>query len=421
MRRGAYRLLDERVQFAQSVEADSSGHTLCALTGTLNLIAGMPTRIPRRAYSGHTPSRTARLLQVANGARELLQSAGRPRSLVSGVNLAYLDGNIEYFTRNIVKRWWGFSSVKQPFFIVTGSDPAASIAAITGCDPQPAPRLSISHYKCPVVVMANWGGEPAVLKYAQCGVAIAELERQANGFEMAASDPQLRHLLPRVLNHSTLASGAVIFAQTRLHAEPYEFSWRRVDAAAELWQSRKPTCENAGGEWMAQRLSQVSEFFFRFRELLPPPMDALLEWHESTRIVGGITHGDFCLRNILFKSDAVSGIIDWDGAQQDGFLEVDGLYLLLSSYGAAHNLDNPHYLRQIWADEISDAALSDRIARLRSQSGMDKDDLKFIALLLWFSLLWQHAMRSRMPPESRLEDLIPTTVPAIMKWLAWRK
>jgi len=26
-----------------------------------------------------------------------------------------------------------------------------------------------------------------------------------------------------------------------------------------------------------------------------------------------------------------------------------------------------------------------------------------------------------MPSESRLEDLIPTTVPAIMKWLAWRK
>jgi hypothetical protein len=361
------------------------------------------------------------LLQVANGARELLQSAGQPRFLVSGVNLAYLDGNIEYFTQNLVKRWWGFSSVKQPFFIVTGSDPAASIAAITGCDPQPAPQLSICHYKCPVVIMANWEGEPAVLKYAQCGVAIAELDRQAMGFEMAASDPQLRHLLPRILNHSALASGAVIFVQTRLQAEPYEFSWRRVDAAAELWRSRKPTCEKAGGEWLARRLDQVSEFFVRFRELLLPLMDALLEWHESTQIPGGITHGDFCLRNILFKRDGVSGIIDWDGAQQDGFLEVDGLYLLLSSYGAAHNQDNPQYLRQIWADEFNDADLLDRVTRLRSQSGMDKDDLKFIALLLWFSLLWQHAMRGRMPSETRLEDLIPATVEPIMKWIARRK
>jgi len=271
------------------------------------------------------------------------------------------------------------------------------------------------------VVSANWEGEAALLKYAQCSVAIAELERQANGLEMAASDPQISHLLPRILKHSTLTSGAAIFVQTRLPSEPYEFSWRRVDAAAELLRSRKPDRENAGDEWLAQRLDQIGEFFFRFRGLLLPAMDALLAWRESARIAGGIAHGDFCLRNILFNREAVTGIIDWDGAQRDGFLQVDGLYLLLSSHGAAHNLDNPHYLRQIWADEIGDTALSDRIARLRSESGMDKDDLKFIALLLWFSLLWQHAMRSRMPPESRLEDLIPTTVPIIMKWLAWHK
>ena len=88
-------MLDESVQFAHSTEADSSGHTLCALSGTLSLIAGRHTRIPMRAYPGHVPSRTARLLQLANGAWELLQSAGRPRALVSGVNLAYLDGDIE--------------------------------------------------------------------------------------------------------------------------------------------------------------------------------------------------------------------------------------------------------------------------------------------------------------------------------------
>ena len=48
---------------------------------------------------------------------------------------------------------------------------------------------------------------------------------------------------------------------------------------------------------------------------------------------------------------------------------------------------------------------------------MSDDDLQFIALRLWFRLLWQHAMRGRMPSESRLEDLIPKTVPVIMRWL----
>ena len=73
--------------------------------------------------------------------------------------------------------------------------------------------------------------------------------------------------------------------------------------------------------------------------------------------------------------------------------------------------------RQLWADEISDAALQERIVKLRVQSGMDKDDLKFIALLLWLGILWQKAMRGRMPSEQWSEDMIPRTIPAVTKWL----
>ena len=74
-------------------------------------------------------------------------------------------------------------------------------------------------------------------------------------------------------------------------------------------------------------------------------------------------------------------------------------------------------LRQLLADEIGDASLSERIAILGGRTGLDKDDLKFIALMLWFNNLWNRAMEGSMLSTSWSEDMVPKTVPTIMKWL----
>ncbi len=411
-------LIDASVQSVESVEDDQRNHTLCALTAALTLIAGKSVRVPKRAYPGAHPSILSRFLQVGNGVWELLLTAGRQRTLVTGEYLAYIGGDIEYFRGHILRRLWRYSCVGQPCFVVSSADPERSIAALTGCDAKPAPQLCISVNKCIVMVMADWKSASAVLKYATCGEAIAELGRQVRGLAIAATDPQIGHLLPRVLAHTTLANGAVILAQTNIPADPYEFSWRRIDIATELWLSRKPTCEYAGRIWVGQQLAQLCEFFPRFRDLFLPIMDALLEWCETTRIPGGVTHGDFCLWNVLFKGDIVSGIVDWDLAQLDGFIQVDVLQMLLGTFAEAKERHVAHYLRQLWADEIDDSAFQERIARLCIRFGVDKDDLKFIALLVWYNLLRQKVIRGSVPSASWPEDMIPLTVPTIMKWLS---
>jgi thiamine kinase-like enzyme len=164
-------------------------------------------------------------------------------------------------------------------------------------------------------------------------------------------------------------------------------------------------------------LAQLCAFLPHYQESLIPVTDALLEWCETTRIPVDLTHGDFWLGNVLFSGDNVTGIIDWEWAQKDGFVLVDALHMLLMSTADANGGRVVHYLRQLWADEISDAALQERIVKLRIQSGMDKEDLKFIALLLWSGILWQKAMRGRVPSSQWLEDMIPRTIPAVTKWL----
>jgi len=147
----------------------------------------------------------------------------------------------------------------------------------------------------------------------------------------------------------------------------------------------------------------------------------LLEWHSRTRMPGGLSHGDLWLGNVLFKSNQVTGIVDWEWAQPDGLPLVDVLHLLLVSYSVSHQTGVARSLRQLFADEVDDPALKQRLADLRVHFALDNDDLKFAGLLLWFDYLHQRAVRGRMPALSWTEDMIPRTVPVIENWLARHK
>jgi aminoglycoside phosphotransferase (APT) family kinase protein len=132
---------------------------------------------------------------------------------------------------------------------------------------------------------------------------------------------------------------------------------------------------------------------------------------------GDITHGDLWLGNVLFTDNTLTGIIDWEWAQTDGLRLVDVLHLLFMSHSVFRNVGIGHCLRQFWADAIEDQALTDRLRELCVRFGLDMDDLKFAALLLWFDYLRQRAIRGRMPSLSWTEDMIPRTAPVIRNWL----
>lgn len=399
------------------VQFDSAVHTHCALRAALSLIAGRSISISRRAYPGARPSPIARFLQYLHGAGELALSIGREKTIIYGENLAYLGGDIEYFSEHIFRRWWSLLNVKRPFFVFTGTAPGRSIAAATGCDLQPAPKLCLTD-RCTVVIMAHWAGIPSVLHYAPCEISAQELARQAQGLGIASKDPEFQALLPRMLAHAVLENGCALLAQARIPAEPYQFSWERVDSATELWVSRKPAIAPAGKAWIARRIDQVCEALPTCRHQLLPPLNALLRWCESAATPTGVTHGDLWLGNVLFSASRVSGVIDWEWAQADGFIQADCLHMLLMSLAVNNDIHIAHYLRQLWLDEIGDSALQNRIATLRARSGMDLDALKFLALALWLNLIWQKAMRNQSYAAAWFEEMIPRTIPAITKWLS---
>jgi hypothetical protein len=406
-----------REEAAPPVELDTSHHPLCALSSALFLIAGRPIYPSKHAYPSRAPSRVARLMQVGCGFAGLLGATGKGRTLVSGKRLAYRDGELEYFTGNLFRRWRGLGSAIQPFFVVNNADPAGSIAETMGCDREPAPRIFISRHQCTVVIMANRGGTPVVMHYAACDDSIAELERTAQGLQLACSDAWIRRVCATLLDHHILANGAAVLAQTRIPADQYEFSWRRVDTAIEFWSSYPRASGNGKNASMDARLGLACSYFSGFRDALLPVADALREWCDEAKIQSGLVHGDFWLGNVLFKKERVAGIIDWEWARRDGIPVADILHMLLRTPAMARDTSFAETLRRFWTDDLNDSELSSRLQQLCAQAGMGLEDLKFLAIVLWFDILWQRATRGVVESRAWLEDMIPHTATVALQWL----
>jgi hypothetical protein len=414
---GSFELSQSGEQGLWSSKYDPSDHRACALTSALSLIAGKELHTPKLAYPLGSPSKFARIVQIGNGLKGLLQTVGRDRVVITGKTIAWRAGEVEYSTHPVFKHWRSFSTLKQPFFAVAGVAPAESIAAFLGCDAQPAPRLYLSHVNCTLRIMANWGGVPAVLHLGSCSRAIADIDLQVSGLEIAASDPQISPLLPKLLAHKKFPNGATLSVQTRIPADPWQFSWRQIDVANEFWFSRRLTGYGETVDQLGRRLELVYEYSPSHKDMLIPIADALLEWYASVHIPGGIVHGDFSLGNVLFKSDNLAGVIDWDHVRKNGIPLVDALFMIVNTYTGHRKIPVGKLFRQLWTDEFEDDAVAERIAKVGAVSGMDKDGLKFLALMLWFDFLLDRAKECAWQPESWVEDMVTDTVPVIRKWL----
>jgi hypothetical protein len=356
-------------------------------------------------------------LQVANGWLGWVSTVGSQRILLSGKELAYRSGQLDYFAGDVFSHWKSLSSLTRPFFVVRGADPRGSIASMTGCDPAPNPRIILS--RCLCVIMANWHGQPAVIHYAACNNGIAELARQERGLRLAAADDEITPLVARVLDHRQGGDGTSILTQTRISADPYRFSWRRIDIANEFWLSRRMTRRRGWDSLLAPQLHQVCDALPGFSEQLRPVADQLIAWSASAELPCALSHGDFWLGNVVFRGHQLAGIIDWEWAQPEGLPLADALLMLIGSHSMEFDIPFGEYFCQLWNGEFTESAIAERVTSLCKCAGIDREDLKFVGLVLWFDLLWQKVMGGE-PSARWLADMITRTAPALKNWLGAR-
>lgn len=397
------------------MEQDRSQHTVCKLKAALRLLAGKNMRIPARAFSTFNPSRLARALQMVNSALRLPTLVAPGRTIISGPSLAYVSGDLEYSRDNVPRRAMRFLSMKQPFFLISGN-PVASLASQVGCDADLAPGLRFSS-QCVLIVTAKRRGVPAVYRVAACEEARAEVSRHVKGIQLAGSIRGLEHLVPQHLAHSSSPVGLDLSVESLLPGANCQFSWKRIDMVLELWLASHRAGGRSARPSLEQELTQVSDSLGGYENSLTSLKDLLLKWHSTLRMPGAIAHGDLWLGNVLFSGDSVSGIIDWEWAHRDGLRVVDALHLLFMSYSEFRKASIAETLRSFWSDAVEDVELNARLTRLCTTLRLDLDDLKFVALLLWFDYLHQRILRGRMPSREWSDDMILRTVPVIRRWL----
>lgn len=396
---------------------DHSRHAVCKLKTALRLVAGRNVRVPRRAFPAFNPSRTARLLQVANSCLHLPRTLVPGRSILSGNSLAYVTGDLEYFGDDVARRAIRLLTKKQPFFVVSG-DPTASLSSQIGCDAASFPKLRFSA-QCVVIVTGTHQGAPAVFRVGDCKESRAEVARQMHGLSVASSVRGLEALVPQHLAHRNGAGCFEVSVESRLPGSTAEFSWKRLDSLLDLWLARAQQLGPAARPSLEKELTQVCDAFPAHHGSLSGLKEAVLNWHGTLRMPGAVSHGDLWLGNALFSGDAITGIIDWEWACRDGLRIVDALNLLFMSYSVFHNRSIAKTLRDFWCDSLDDDDLDSRLAALSRKCRLDRDDLKHAALLLWFDCLRQRMiLRDRMPTREWGVDMIPRTLPVIGRWLS---
>ena len=395
------------------MEQDRSRHAVCRLNTALRLLAERDVRVPARAFP-FTPSRLARALQLVNSAFHLVWSGGPGRTIVSGASLAYLKGELEYFSDDVVRRGVRLLAAKRPFFLIP-SAPEDSLRHEISCDLVPKPRLRFGA-QCVVVVCAGYQGIPAIFRVGSCNEARAEVLRQARGLTLAKSAPYFQGLVPQLLLQFTSPNGLEVSIETSVSGRAAPFSWKRLDVVSELCLARESTNAFAKPS-LAGDLGRVCESFPAYKDSLSTIADALLDWYAASHWSGHIVHGDLWLGNVLFSGDSVSGIVDWEWAHQDGFLFVDALQLLLMSHSVYRGVCIAETLRDVWTDAVEDQELKSRLGIIRRRFGFDSRDLKFAVLVLWFNYLRERVVRGRMPGPSWTEDMLPRTIPSIKGWI----
>lgn len=346
------------------VEPKRCNQLQCQLKLTLRLMSGTDVYVPSSVFKAG-PSRVTRGLQIGNSALNLFLFIGGRRTLAWGNQLAYGAGEIQYTNDRPIRRAISLFLGKQPFFIVPGHDPIASISQFLGCDTAPPPQFRL-RTQCLLIVKANHQKTPAIFRVGACEEGCAELDRQVRGLQLAEG-MTYGGFVPRLISQHRRGREGAFSVETCLDGEVMPFSWERIDAIRELWTSVKHPAPGKARVALCDDVAQLCSSLPPYRDLLCRATDPLLEWHDKSKLPAEMSHGDLWFGNVLFRGRSLTGIVDWEWARMDGLKLLDLLHLLMMSYHFSRNIGVSigHTLRRFWLDRLADQDLLRRLKEVK--------------------------------------------------------
>lgn len=388
-------------------------------------LAGSTLRLPGFLYPDAWPKTSVRTAQRAFQCWQWCVSAwrGEPVLVLSGAGVPAAKGRVNVTPLRPPWRW------REPTAVFPGGSARRFFESLR-LEATPEPELLLADSGV-VVALGRHEGRPTVVHAC---VDASRLQRYADQTEAARLvflQIGLADMVPRIAGLQRHGEHGCLY-QERLHGRVVgvsgisaELLRTRVHAALAPLQALHGAGRHVAGgvdaayiDMLRSDLGSVPEW----AQLLMEPLAVLPDLSVRHKAPAVFAHGDYWLANLLFEPDreAVCGIIDWERARPHALAGLDALHLVIHTFAAWRGCSPLQVPVMMWLD-ASEPVLEQLLDAAQAAVGLDRAQMKEVALVLWLSHLHHHRHdRPHWRPE-RLDDWLTQPALAAARWLPLRK
>lgn len=312
-------------------------------------------------------------------------------------------------------------------YVMGGAEPSR-MASNLGLDASPAPELYLADADV-LVVLGRRHGLPVVVHVAEDEQRLDRYWQCAERARRQLAPAGLDHLVPAVLEQRAVLDLTMLM-QHRLAGQSVRPSAlsageleRHVQAALQplraLAAGSRAAPEGADELLLNYELSRL-EAHPQLAQAVRAPLAALRDWPGRRQHPAVLAHGDYWFSNLLFAPGAppqVSGLFDWERSRPRACAGFDALHLVMFSFSAWRGTSPMQVLCMLW-DDLCEPLLERLLSRAGHATGLSREDLRYVALLIWVLHLSRHASDIQAWSEARSHDWLDQPADSAGRWLA---
>jgi hypothetical protein len=109
-------------------------------------------------------------------------------------------------------------------------------------------------------------------------------------------------------------------------------------------------------------------------------------------------------------------MIDWERSRPDACAGFDALHLVMFSFSAWRGTTPMQMLCMLW-DDVLEPVLERLVAEAGQATGLDIEDLRYVALLIWLLHLSRYAGDMPTWSDARCRDWLEEPADSAQRWL----
>jgi hypothetical protein len=373
----------------------------------------------KQLYRDGWPGQLRRAGQLAFSAAQWCLHRGEVM-ILTGKGLPGAKGSLTVSSRLGVREWLSGA------YVIGGATPSR-LTSNLNLDAVPVPELYLAESDV-LVVLGHRQGDPVVVHVVDDAERLDRYWLHADRARRHLEPAGFGHLVPPVLEQRAVL-GMSMLVQKRLRGHIVRSSDLSADELEQhVVAALQPLRALAAGAHVSpagaddallnnelMRLAVNP----RIAEAVRLPLAALREWSGRWQHPAVLAHGDYWFSNLLFAAGSppqLTGMIDWERSRPDACAGFDALHLVMFSFSAWRGTTPMQMLCMLW-DDVLEPVLERLVAEAGQATGLDIEDLRYVALLIWLLHLSRYAGDMPTWSDARCRDWLEEPADSAQRWL----